>query len=315
MQAKKSFFEILSSTWSTFKSSFWGIMATWWFAIVVTVAIYWIIGHIFNIQISAFDPKQFQNTPLSAPEIILVIFNLYIAILLFTWQVLVIKNNAFTGVNNLFAALKKAFSKSLKALAILAILLPIFVIAVIIATKIFPPCAKIIPAIFWFLFVPLAMVPLGVILHDTKFINAVTEAFGICFSHYFRILGFFILLFIMQLILIVLLGIIIFVFRFLVILFLAVIVILAVLLYLTIYPFYTCFFVELYLDLATDVDKFLDNTSSQEESYPEIINLDLPQEQTPTEQTQPKEDQPQKIYPDEPPEGLQELGGNYGDKK
>ncbi len=106
-----------------------------------------------------------------------------------------------------------------------------------------------------------------------------------------------------------------FVFKLLMILLLFAIIIISILFYFMVYPFYACFYVELYLDLATDTENFLDNTSSQEESYPEIINLDLPQEQTPAEQVHPKEEQPQKIYPDEPPEGLQQLGGNYNDKK
>ena len=187
MQTKKSFLEILSSAWSTFKSSFWGIIATWWFAAVITVAMYWIMNHIFHVPISAFDKNNFQNTPLTASTIILAIFNIYLAVLLFTWQVLIIKNNIFTGASNLFPALKKALSKSLKVLAIIAILCPIFILAAIITTKIVPSCARIIPAILWLLFVPLVMLPLGVILHDAKFINAITEAFGVCFSNYFKL--------------------------------------------------------------------------------------------------------------------------------
>lgn len=317
MNTKKSFLEILSSTISTFISSFWGIMGTWCFAIVATVAIHWIVAHIFNIPVNTFDKNSFRNLPLTTPVIILAIFNICLTVLLFIWQVLVIKNNIFIGVSDLFPALKKACSKSLKVFAILAILFTIFIIVGMLVVKTFslhPSGIKIITAVLGLLFAPLVMLPVGVILHDTKFVNAITKAFGICFSHYFRILGFFILFFVMYLILIALIMIIFFIFKFLLILLFVVIMILAMLFYFTVYSFYTCFFVELYLDLATNEGGNIDDRAVvEEDSYTEITGLNQQPETSPKERTLRQEQQ--QVYKEEPPEGLKPLGGDYGDKK
>ena len=243
-------------------------------------------------------PQSFNLSPIMMVfAFIILILLAYGGILLQTWQTLVIKNNIFTSANNLLDAFKKAILKSLKVCLVIIVLLPIFTFLQFIVIKTFPSYINFLPLLY-IPFIPLVMLFFGIVLQDAKFINVLADSAGVCFTHYFRILGYMILLIIIPIITTILMGILM-----LIPLFWFIAIILMVLFQLMIAPFFYCFFTELYFDLVI-IDEDLTNST---ESYPEIIDITQPQESK-NQEVLPQQEQ--QVHKEETLEGLRPLGGN-----
>ena len=309
MPGKKSFLKILGLAVSTFKSSFWGIILTYCFSVPIAFIFIYIITHIFHIPLghSAHISNSLHLSPsMAVLAITITILFIYGGILLQTWQTLVIKNNMFTGLNNLAEAFKKSFLKSLKVCLLLIIFTPAFVWINILAVKVFPACINFLSLLF-IPFLPLIMIFLGIVLQDVKFTNALINSAALCITYYFRILGYTILILILPIIATILI-------RLLMIipLFWFIAIILLIFLQFMATPFFICFFAELYFDLVSDgEEKPLEDLTELSQSYPNVVDINQQAEQkSSAEMPQEQQEIHEKV-----PEGLQELGGNYEDKK
>lgn len=302
---KKSFFEILGSSITTFKNSLGGILLTYCFAIPLCIGAYLTAIIVFKEPYNQLMTER--HTHLTAPMVIigilLLIFFTYGSTLLQTWQTLVIKNNIFKGVNDLGEALKKSWLKAFQILLLLILTIPLFIFICFVAANFFPPCINFLP-LLQIPLLPFGIVLIGIILSEEKFSKAFANALGICLSNYFRILIFFILLVIMLLILLIGIVVLMFIFKFVLIGLTPLIFLGSLFLQLTVTPFYICFFTELFLDGQGSISKY---AFEQEESYPEVIDISDVVDQMPP--------QPQQTYKDEPPEGLRQIGGDYNDRK
>ena len=317
METKKSFTEILGRAISTFRSSFGGIFLTYCFALPVLAVMQFIFSRIM--------PTQSKPTPSTAMLILAFTFLIpyfYSLILFQTWQLLVIKSNIFTGVSNLLDAFKKSLLKSLQICLVLIVLIPIFTFLAFNFAKGFPSCVKLMP-LFTIPLMPFTMLFIGITLQDGKFINVLINSLGISLTHYFRILGYMLLLMLVSFVVFFLLSALFVILKFLGPLTFVLIALISFLLYITVYPFCYCFLEELYFDLVmVDDEKPLEDMTELSESYPDIIDVNQTQEPSPEE---PLKQEPlpqdgniqaeQKPHKDEIPEGLQQLGGNYEDKK
>ena len=302
MGQKKSFSEILGNTVSTFKSSFWGILATYWFVLAAGFAAYFIMEKIFHIPMQQF--LNSKNIKLTSPlSIVLHTLFIYAGILFSTWQILIIKNNIFSGKSNLLQAFKKALSKSLRVCLILIVFLPLFIFIAFWAKEASPLCFNLLPFLTIPL-LPLSMLFVGIILEDGKFKDILAHSFGICFTYYFKIFGFLLLLFILIIVGFIAIGLLFIVLKFLIV-FMFVIIILSILINIMLNPFISCFFVEFYLDLATEETELnlgdlqlldADNIAGANSDYKKIQ----------TEQAAP-------VHKNEALEGMRPLGGDYGD--
>ena len=307
MEAKKSFLEILRRAISTFKSAFWGIVLTYCFAIPVLGSIHYILQSFLSNQ------RGQISTLTIILSILLLIPYIYGGILLQTWQTLIIKSNMFTGLNNLPESFKKSLLKALQICGILIVLIPIFAFIAFMFAKGFPSCIKIMPLLFIPL-LPLTLFFTGIVLQESKFINALINAAGICFTYYFKILGYTILLMIVPIIATILIMLLM-----IIPLFWFIGIILMIFLQVMTTPFLNCFFAELYFDLAMiDEEKPIEDLTELSESYPDVVDINQEQEQIYKEETlQPKMQQEaiQTPHKNETPDGLKQLGGNYEDKK
>ena len=297
MQSKKSFLEIIYSAISTFRSSFWEIILTYCFSLPFFAVIYYVL-HLLQPN---------KSTNMSPAVIILMIPLFYGAILLQTWQILIIKDHIFKGVTNLLKTFKKSLLKSLQVCLIVVLFLFILAAAAFILARAFPSCINILP----FLCIPL--VPfvisfLGIVLQDGKFINILINSLGICVINYFRILEYMLILMLISFIVMKSLSML-----SIIPLFLFFVIILIVFFNLMAEPFYICFLEELYFDLVIiDGEKPLEDLTELSESYPDAIDINQ------SENSVYKEEQTlqsQQNTKEEIPEGLQQLGGNYQDKK
>lgn len=290
MQSKKSFLEIFTSAVSIFKSSFWEIALAFCFSFPVLAIMYYTL----------WLTKPNQTEHILPFLLIFSIPYLYVFILSQTWQIFIIKDNIFTGVSNLLKTFKKSPLKSLQVYLLTIIFISIIaLLAFMIAKALSTSYVKIFPLLS-IPFIPFLMMFLAVILQDGKFLNASMNSITTCATNYFRILK-YILPLILILFIVIYLGAKLSITPS----FLLFATILIVLSHLIILPFYSCLLAELYFDLVIfDEEKPLEDLTELSESYPDAVDINQSQEEK--EQKNPK---------NEIPAGLQQLGGNYEEKK
>lgn len=307
---KKSVFELISDSFATFKESFWGICATY------------IVAFILLVIAAVILPKSLitsaQQKGLSADKIIFSAISYLVILIWMGWQIIIIKNNIFTGQSQLLESFKKALTKTPQ---ILITVVPLFIIVTIVLypVALIPYCGR------KFLF-PLAeilispfiiMLPLSVVLQDAPLKISLANSFGLTLIHYFRILLRIFALGILYLLIMIPFVIAVFIFGLTILvgptmLFMAII---GLLLYVCMQIFSSCYLVELYIDLATenkpvDVEEELLVETPAEDINQPFPQQAQPQQQIPGEQTvQPT----QQIIQEQPPEGLRPLGGDYKD--
>ncbi len=295
---KKSITELLSDSFATFKESFWGIATTYLVALVLIIIAAVIL------------PKSFftsmQQKGLSTDNIASSTISYIFSLILMVWQTIIIRNNIFSGQSKLFEALKESFPKAFKFLLITfiigIILVPVFII--ISDIKI---CAVLMP----FFAIPaligglpfLLMITLGIILRDGNLKEIVISSFGVALNYFLPIAGRISVIIFLNIAIYIVLIIPFFIFgalssillspsiSFLLIFFI---------IYFIIYIFTNCYFIEMYIDFATE-NKHIDIDEELLIETPiEDVNQPLPQPQ-PTQQ----------IVQEQPPEGLRPLGGDY----
>ena len=300
MNTKKSINELIGDSFATLKESFWGLCATF------CVLIFFAIVLVFLSKALNIPLKDMQHNPgnLGPMAILINLFFALISLVLYIWQILIIKNNIFTATSQFGDALKAAFVKTPK---VILVMVPMVVLFILI----------LLPLITFLSYPFFIMIPLGIILQDTNLKSSLVNAFNTTITYYFQILLrllALVLLYILLMIPLIILGI---VFGFTILrgplfLFIAVAFLL---LYVFMYAFTFCYFVEMYLDLATEEQSDLDINND------DVQNVNLDYDELPSKNGKPEvqgplnpESAPQQTYKEEPPEGLRPLGGNYEDK-
>ncbi len=294
---KKSVSELLGVSFSTFKESFWGIAATYIFALILIV--------IATIILPKSLMANLQQKGVSADKIIFTTINYIFSTVFMVWQTIIIKNNISSGKNNLLEALQESLPKAVKLLMIMFLIGLIVIPTLILLSKI-QICAVILP----FVAIPallailpfLTMLMLGIILRDGDLKEIVISSAGMGVNYYFPILGRIVVIILLNMAISLASIIPLFMFGVLgalllgpLLLFLGLIYFI---IYIAIYTFSNCYFVEMYIDFASE-EKPLD--------IEEELLTDLPADTINSQQPQ----QVQQIISNQIPEGMRPLGEDY----
>ena len=284
MKTKRTFSELVGDARASFESSFFDVFRAEYFVIIFAAILY------LGLK-SGYIPEDFfknipQNIVITIVVVTIIIFS-YIGILNYIWHISVIKNSMMYGKVDPWNTFKQALSKSPKIYAISMIeaipYLGIFVLFLLFwhNSVTFFLIISLLVLVWAILSSPGRIIIIGLILEDGNFKDVLKHSIRICFDNYFKILWFL-------------------TFRRCFIIY---------------FP-RDYFMIELYLDLLPEEYEGLDKGEDLNEllkSYPDVIDVNQSQESIYQEKTQ--EYKAQAPHKDNPPEGLQQLGGNYEDKK
>lgn len=259
-----SVFKIFSNSTVTFRKSFWGLLATYWFALLALVIVSLVVGKCYSIPWNLKNPLEtirlLQVMSTTAYAILGLLF--YIGGFVFTiWQVLIIKNNLFDGESRLFPTFKESIGKAILISFCTLILLAIFVPLGLFIKEMFPVGLKFTPIIMLF-FTPIFLIfYMGLILQEGKLKEVISFSFKAALYGYFNTLV-AILIFILAETLVGLLLVGLFFFLRLAIIFTALslflIIIALPLMYLVLQCFAMVFYVETYYSVAVGYENMLE---------------------------------------------------------
>lgn len=255
---KNSILEIFSNSTITFRNSFWGLLATYWFALVVFCLISWIIGKYYAIPWDLTHPWETLSVlPLFSVKLSVILGLLFYlgGFILSVWQILVVKNNLFYGENRLVESLKQAFSKTILIIFCTLIISVFFIPVIYLLKDVLHVYIRFFPVIMLFCIPPFIIFYFGLILEEGKLKDIVFNSFVLAISSYFKTL-FALLMFIIAEILLGIIFWVLFSLLKMTVVFLSVLVFIIMVcgpvMYIILHGFSVVYFVETYYAFAID---------------------------------------------------------------
>ncbi len=166
---RRNFLDVIFCSFNTFISSIWGLVGSWWLAIIMIVGVSYLSFHVFHISWNQLQATNYHQ--LSAPIIIIDLIIYLILTIFMLWQVQIINSNISFGETRFFYSLKTAFLKSWK-----------YIIACILSGIVFGIiyCVILIPLMFIFAKNPSTPGKL-IIVVGLQIINILLMPFGFTF--------------------------------------------------------------------------------------------------------------------------------------
>ncbi|MCR5504182.1 MAG: hypothetical protein K6E94_01190 [Elusimicrobiaceae bacterium] len=166
---RRNFIDVIGCSFRTFMSSIWGLVGSWWLAIIMIVGVSYLSSHVFHIPWSQLQTNNYHQ--LSAPILIIDLVIYLILTIFMLWQVQIINSNISFGETRFFYSLKTAFLKSWK-----------YIIACILSGIVFGIiyCVILIPLMFIFAKNPSTSGKL-IIVVGLQIINILLMPFGFTF--------------------------------------------------------------------------------------------------------------------------------------
>lgn len=264
---KNSILEIFSNSTITFRNSFWGLLATYWFALVVFCLISWIIGKYYSIPWDVTRPwETLIVLPLFSVKLSVILGLLFYlgGFILSIWQILVVKNNLFYGESRLTESFKKAFPKTILIIFCTLIISVFFIPVIYLLKDILPAYMRLFPVIMLFFIPPFIIFYFGLILEEGRLKDVVFNSFVLAISSYFKTLFALLMFIIAEILFGIIFGALFFLLKMTVIFLsvLAFIILVGVpIMYIILHGFSVVYFVETYYAFAIDREGIPEETN------------------------------------------------------